>query len=252
MSEIWIFVLVGFIAQIIDGCLGMAYGVLSTTFLTASGIPVASASASVHFAEIFTTFTSGVSHLKFRNFDKTLLFKLIIPGCIGGIIGAYALSSFNADFIKPFVNTYLLVLGIYIIFKGLQKIKIKRVTKHILPLGFIGGLMDAIGGGGWGPIVTTTLVTRGNHPRKTVGSVNTAEFFVTLVQSATFFFCLGSYSKYFNIILGLLIGGVIAAPIAAFACKKINVKLMTILIGIIIVLTNIFALLKYFKIITIS
>lgn len=245
MEDIWIYIAVGFFAQMIDGCLGMAYGVLSTTFLTATGVPIANASSSVHFAEIFTTFSSGVSHLRFKNVDKNLLYKLLIPGCIGGIIGAYALSSINSDAIKPFVNTYLLILGLYILYKGAKK-QLNPILNKVIPIGFLGGLLDAIGGGGWGPIVTTNLVVSGNSPRHTVGTVNTAEFFVTLVQSATFFFCLGNYFAYSKLIIGLLIGGVIAAPIAAFACKKINEKIMTILIGIIIVATNIYALLKYF------
>ena len=247
--SIWIFIAVGFAAQMVDGCLGMAYGVLSTTFLTAIGLPPASASASIHFAEMFTTFTSAASHLKFRNVDKELMKKLVIPGVLGGIFGAYALSELDASCIKPFVNTYLLLLGIYIIFKGLKKIRLKKVTNKIKPLGFIGGMFDAIGGGGWGPIVTTTLVARGNSPRKTVGTVNTAEFFVTLAQSATFFFCLGSYGQYVKIIAGLLIGGVIAAPLAAIVCRKTNVKAMTILVGTLIILTNVYALLRFFKVI---
>ena len=246
---LWLFVIVGFAAQMVDGCLGMAYGVLSSTFLTALGVPPASASASIHFAEMFTTFTSGASHLKFRNVDKKLLNKLVIPGMLGGIIGAYALSSFNASKIKPFVNTYLLLLGIYILVKAFKKIKLKRVTQKVRPLGFIGGMFDAIGGGGWGPIVTTTLVTRGNSPRKTVGTVNTAEFFVTVAQSATFFFCMmDDYKQYSKIILGLLLGGVIGAPIAAYVCRKINLKILMALIGVLIILTNIYALLRTFKV----
>ena len=245
----WAFLLVGFAAQMVDGCLGMAYGVLSTTFLTAIGLPPATASASIHFAEMFTTFTSAASHLKFRNVDKSLMKKLLIPGILGGVVGAYALSELDASSVKPFVNTYLLILGIYIVCKGLQKIRIRKVTDKIKPLGFIGGLFDAIGGGGWGPIVTTTLVARGNSPRKTIGTVNTAEFFVTLAQSATFFFCLGSYGQYMKIIAGLLIGGVIAAPLAALVCRKTNVKAMTILVGALIIATNVYALMRFFKVV---
>ena len=248
ITSIWVFITVGFLAQMVDGCLGMAYGVLSTTFLTAIGLPPVTASASIHFAEMFTTFTSAASHLKFRNVDKELMKKLVIPGVLGGIIGAYILAELDASHIKPFVNAYLLILGIYIIIKGLQKIRIKKVTDKIRPLGFIGGMFDAIGGGGWGPIVTTTLVARGNSPRKTVGTVNTAEFFITLAQSATFFLCIGSYGQYVNIIAGLLIGGVIAAPLAALVCRKTNVKALTILVGALIVVTNLHTLLRFFKV----
>lgn len=242
-----VFLCIGFAAQMVDGCLGMAYGVLSTTFLVAVGLPPAAASASIHFAEMFTTATSAASHLKFGNVDKKLLKSLVIPGVLGGICGACALSELDASKIRPFVNVYLLILGVYIIFKGLQKIKIKRVVQRVKPLGFIGGMFDAIGGGGWGPIVTTTLVAVGNSPRKTVGTVNTAEFFVTLAQSATFFLCLGSCAQYAKIIAGLLVGGVIAAPLSAIVCRKINSKAMTILVGALVVLTNVYALLRCFS-----
>lgn len=247
MSESFLlFIFVGFLAQMVDGCLGMAYGVISATILTTLGLSPSVASASVHFSELFTTFASAISHIKLKNINRILVKKLVIPGVIGGIIGAYILVEFDSKYIKPFISIYLLIMGIKIIIKGINKNQVRKIQDKIIPLGFFGGFFDAIGGGGWGPIVTSTLVARGNHPRNTIGTVNTAEFFVTLAQSATFFLCLGSYVEYIKIIAGLLIGGIIAAPFAAFICKKINISVLTILVGIIIIITNLYSILRHF------
>ncbi|MFB0518000.1 MAG: sulfite exporter TauE/SafE family protein, partial [Acidobacteriota bacterium] len=156
--NIVVFIIVGFIAQIIDGALGMAYGVSSNSFLLSIGIPPAAASASVHTAEVFTTFVSGVSHWKFGNVDKKLFKKLLIPGIIGGVLGAYVLTSIPGKTIKPFIGAYLLIMGLMILLKAFKKIKEKRVETKIIPLATAGGFFDAIGGGGWGPIVTSTLM----------------------------------------------------------------------------------------------
>ncbi|OGI01394.1 MAG: hypothetical protein A2Y25_02755 [Candidatus Melainabacteria bacterium GWF2_37_15] len=230
------FIIVGFVAQLLDGCLGMAYGVISTTFLTGIGIPAAAASASVHTSEIFTTAVSGFSHFKFENIDKELVKKLLIPGVIGGIIGAYILTAVPGDKIKPFVTVYLLIMGIVIVAKAFKNQVPKEVKTKIVPLGFIGGFFDAIGGGGWGPIVTSTLVARGNCPRYTIGSVNFSEFFVTVAQSVTFFLTIGL--THWKIILGLLLGGVVAAPFAAFSCKKLPHKPLMVLVGLLIIILN--------------
>ena len=238
------FFVVGFIAQLIDGCLGMAYGVISTTFLTGIGIPAAAASASVHTAEIFTTGVSGFSHFKFENIDKELVKKLLIPGVLGGIIGAYILTSIPGDKIKPFVAVYLLIMGIVIVIKARKNHEIKDVKTKISRLGFIGGFFDAIGGGGWGPIVTSTLVARGNCPRYTIGSVNFSEFFVTVAQSVTFFLTIGLV--HWKIIVGLLLGGVIAAPFAAFSCKKLPHKPLMVLVGLLIIILNLRTLILSF------
>jgi len=237
-DKIWIFIIVGFIAQIIDGALGMAYGVSSNTFLLSIGIPPATASASVHMAEIFTTAVSGFSHWRLKNIDRSLILKLLIPGVLGGITGAYLLSNLPGDMLKPYISAYLAIMGIVIIRKALLKNQEeKKVTTFIIPLGLIGGFFDAIGGGGWGPIVTSTLVARGNNPRYTIGSVNAAEFFVTFAESVTFILTLGL--THWKIILGLLIGGVIAAPLAAILCKKLPVKALMLGVGILILILSI-------------
>jgi uncharacterized membrane protein YfcA len=231
------FMLVGFLAQLIDGALGMAYGVSSTTFLLSLGIPPAAASASVHMSEIFTTGVSGLAHWRLRNIDTGLVKKLLIPGVAGGIIGAYILVNIDGNIIKPIISAYLLIMGIVILVKAFSPKPKPTEIKHISWLGLVGGFFDAIGGGGWGPIVTTTLVARGNHPRATIGSVNFTEFFVTLAQSVTFILSL-SFLGYWQIILGLLLGGVIAAPMAALATKRIPLKYLMVMVGIVIILLS--------------
>jgi len=217
----------------IDGALGMAYGVSLTTFLLSTGIPPATASASVHTAEIFTTGASGISHLKLGNVNKELFTKLLVPGMIGGIVGAYILTSIPVKIIKPFVALYLLLMGVIILRKTFKKIEETTTPRaKLFPLGLIGGFFDALGGGGWGPIVTSTLVARGHNPRFTIGTVNLAEFFVTLTEVATFLMIMGLAQL--QIILGLIIGGVIAAPLAAYVCKKIPSKKLMIIVGILI------------------
>lgn len=233
-ENIIIFAMVGFFAQMIDGALGMAYGVSSTTFLLSIGIPPVGASASVHTAEIFTSGISGLSHLKFGNVDKKLFKKLLIPGVIGGILGAYILVSIPGKIIKPFVAVYLLIMGLMILWKAFKKIQEEKVRTKLFPLGIVGGFFDAIGGGGWGPIVTSTLIARGNNPRFSIGSVNLAEFFVTVAEVATFFTMIGLL-RYWQIIVGLIIGGVIAAPLAAYVCKRLPARVLMIIIGILIV-----------------
>ena len=210
---IWAFILVGFVAQMIDGALGMAYGVSSTTVLVSLGVPQKFASAAVHASEVVTTGISGLSHWRAGNIHFDLAKNLLIPGVLGGVVGAYLLSNFEGDIIKPFVAVYLIIMGLIIIFRAFRSLAPREVRSWLLPLALGGGFMDAVGGGGWGPIVTSTLVARGNIPRFTVGSVNATEFFVTLAQSITFVIALGSgeFIKYGTVILGLLIGGAIAA-----------------------------------------
>ena len=228
-QTIIVFIIVGFIAQMVDGSLGMAYGVSSNTFLLSIGIPPATASASVHTAEIFTTMASGLSHFRLGNVDRKLFEKLLVPGIIGGIIGAYILTSVPGKVIKPFIAIYLFIIGIVILRKAFKKIEVNEVETRIVPLGLTGGFFDAMGGGGWGPIVTSTLIARGNHPRFTIGSVNTAEFFVTVSESIVFILTIGL--AHWRIIVGLMAGGVIAAPIAAYTCKKLPTRLLMIIIG---------------------
>ena len=235
--SILLYVLVGFIAQIIDGALGMAYGVSSNTFLLSIGLPPAAASASVHMAEVFTTGISGISHWKLGNIDWKLVKRLLVPGVIGGVSGAYLLTSIDGDVIKPFISAYLLIMGVIILVKAFNykpKPQNGVHTARVSALGLVGGFFDAIGGGGWGPIVTTTLVARGKNARMTIGSVNFSEFFVTLAESITFVLTL-SFLGYWQVILGLLLGGVIAAPLAAVLTKKMPAKVLMFIVGLLIV-----------------
>lgn len=237
-STFFLFILAGFVAQIIDGALGMAYGVSCTSLLLSLGVPVKFASASVHTAEIFTTGVSGLSHIHFKNIDKKLFFKIVVTGAIGAMAGAYLLSDiFNGDVLKPYISAYLLILGLYILSKAFKKKQEQKPkTKYASVLAFFGGLFDAIGGGGWGPIVTSNLLSRGHSPRHTIGTVNTAEFFVTYFATVIFVFVLGI--QHLDIVLALVIGGAIAAPFGAYLASKINQRLLLILVGILIVLTS--------------
>ena len=239
--NILVFVLVGFIAQMIDGALGMAYGVSSNTFLLSLGIPPAAASASVHMAEVVTTGISGFSHWKLGNVDWKLVRRLLIPGVIGGVAGAYVLTSIDGNILKPYIAAYLLIMGGVIIYKAFtMKLRHKPDEYHgprISLLGLFGGFCDAIGGGGWGPVVTSTLVAHGKHPRRTIGSVNFTEFFVTFSESILFVIAL-SFGEYWQIILGLLIGGAIAAPIAAKLSQKLPIKTLMIVVGMLIIVLS--------------
>lgn len=168
-EDIIVFIIFGFIAQIIDGALGMGYGVSSTFLLLSLGIPPSVASACVHTSEIFTTAVSGVCHFKFGNVDRKIFLRVLIPGVIGGVLGAYILCQLPGEKIKPFVAVYLLMMGLLILIKVFKKVERKENKVRLVPLGFAGGFFDAIGGGGWGPIVTATLVAKGNNPRFAIG-----------------------------------------------------------------------------------
>ncbi|GAB3533729.1 sulfite exporter TauE/SafE family protein [Pontibacter brevis] len=237
-SEIFLYMLAGFVAQMIDGALGMAYGVSSTTFLMAMGVPAAAASASVHTSEIFTSGVSGLMHLKFGNVNRKLFQTLLLPGVIGAVLGAYILSSLEQyDYIiKPIVSAYTLVLGIIIIRKAYELRKAGVDVKNVAPLAVFGGFMDSVGGGGWGPIVSSTLMARGNSPRFTIGSVNLAEFFVALASSLTFFTMIGLV--HWQVIVGLILGGVFAAPVAASLTRRLPVKTIMLTVGIVVVLIS--------------
>jgi uncharacterized protein len=241
MDAMWddflIFVAIGFAAQMIDGAIGMAYGITSTTVLLSLGVPPATASACVHAAETFTTGASGFSHWRLKNIDKDLVYRLVFPGMIGGAIGAYVLTSLPGDAMRPWVSAYLLVLGIVILCKALKQAPKANVSpRGIAPLGFFGGLLDAIGGGGWGPIVTSTLIGNGMTARYAIGSVNLAEFFVTLTISLTFFATIGI--TLWPIIAGLVLGGVIAAPFAAYATKYVPDRALMIIVGCVVMILS--------------
>ena len=223
-----LFLAVGFIAQLIDGAVGMAYGVISTSVLLAFGVPPAQASATIHAAECFTTGASGASHMLHKNVDWQLFFRLAPAGVVGGVIGAYLLTGFDPTFIKAVVIAYLGVLGVYMLTRALREPKDEPPhLKHVVPLGVVGGFLDASGGGGWGPIVTSTLLGRGHTPRYVIGSVNSAEFVVTVAISLTFLITLltGRFELEGGIIAGgaalagLIVGGLFAAPLAGYITK---------------------------------
>ncbi|MDX9863608.1 MAG: sulfite exporter TauE/SafE family protein [Anaerolineaceae bacterium] len=245
-TNILLFIVVGFIAQIIDGSLGMAYGVSSNALLLTLGIPPAAASASVHTSEVFTTLVSGISHFKLGNVDMNLVKKLAVPGVLGGVLGAYVISNINNTLLKPIVSIYLLIMGINILVRAFQNTRERDTdsfkTLPMILLGLVGGFLDAAGGGGWGPIVTTTLISQGSTPRKSIGSVNLTEFFVTFAEALAFIFTIGFV--HWQIIVGLLTGGVIAAPLGAYFTKRIPIKPMLILVGSLIILLNLRTLLQ--------
>jgi len=231
------FVLIGFAAQLIDGALGMAYGVISSTLLVGMGVPPAAASAGVHTVETFTTAVSAISHVAHRNVNWRLFLRIVIPGVIGGVLGAYALSNINAETARPVVLGYLASIGLYLLWRGATHRHVEKEPRIVEPLGLVGGFLDAAGGGGWGPIVTSNLMVQGAAPRHTIGTVNTAEFFLTLTISATFIATLG-WDTFTYATVGLLIGGVLAAPIGALLAKRIQADKLLVLVGTVLTLTS--------------
>lgn len=234
-SLLW-FTLAGFFAEMVDGTLGMGYGVSATTLLMSMGLPPAVASASVHTAEVFTTGMSAASHYRFGNVVWPIVKRLLIPGAIGAVIGAYILTSLPGDTIKPFVAAYLVIMGLVIIIKGIRRQVDREAHHHLEALGFAGGFFDAIGGGGWGPIVTGTLLARGNRPRTSIGSVNFSEFFITVASAVTFLLTIGITN--WIPVAGLALGGAVAAPISAIVCKRVPPRPMMIAVGILVILLS--------------
>jgi siroheme synthase-like protein len=242
-SSILIYILGGAIAQLIDGALGMAYGVSVTTFLLGLGIPSitpAVASASMHAAEIFTTGTSSMVYMKLKTINQKLFRTLLIPGAIGAIIGAITISLFskeNVAIVKPFVSLYTLTLGILIIRKALNMhLKTRKKIKKIKPVAFFGGLLDSIGGGGWGPIVTTTLIAGGRNFRYAIGSSHAAKFFVAVISTITFISVIGL--SHWQIIFGLIIGSMAIAPFSIYLSTKISNKWGLILVGLVVIIVS--------------
>lgn len=231
------FILIGFAAQLVDGALGMAYGQISSTLLVSMGVPPAAASAGVHTAETFTTAVSGISHVAHRNVDWRLFFRIVIPGVIGGVLGAYVLTQLDAATAKPFVLAYLTMLGLYLFYRGIMHRHTEKRPRVIAPLGLAGGFLDAAGGGGWGAIVTSNLLVQGSNPRKTIGTVNTAEFFLTVTISGTFILTLG-WEVFTMATVGLLIGGVIAAPFGALIAKRVNPDRLLTFVGVVVTVTS--------------
>ncbi|WP_298736347.1 sulfite exporter TauE/SafE family protein [uncultured Chitinophaga sp.] len=236
-SQLLFYIGVGLAAQVVDGALGMAYGATSSSLLLGLGIPPSITSASVHVAEVFTTGASGIAHFKLGNVNKKLFLYLLIPGMSGAIIGAYLLSDkIDGDVIKPFMSAYLMILGIIILKKALQNNRRKSKVKRLGPLAFFGGFMDAIGGGGWGPIVTSTLLSKGRAVHYTIGSVNAAEFFISASSAVTFLIFTGISS--WQVIVGLVIGGVIASPFAAILVRRVKRKPMMIMVAVLVILLS--------------
>lgn len=232
------FLLVGLLAQAIDGSLGMAYGLTSNSMLLAIGIPPSLASAWVHFAQVFTSLASGLSHLKVGNINWPLAKRLIIPGVIGSVLGAYFLSSVDGNMIKPFIAVYLFVMGLVVIRKAfkMKSLTVNKSSKSLPALAATGGFADAIGGGGWGPIVNSTLLGKGHSPRYAIGTGNFVEIFVSLASASTFLFILKELSL--APVLGLIIGGVISSPFAALLCKNANPKVLMGVVGCLILLLS--------------
>jgi hypothetical protein len=233
------FMAIGFAAQLIDGALGMAFGVISSTLLLSMGVPPAAASAGVHTVETFTTGVSGVSHILHRNIDWRLFLRLVVPGVIGGVAGAYLLTQIDAAAAKPLVLAYLSCIGIYLIWRGIHHPPTHKAPRVVEPLGLVGGFLDAAGGGGWGPVVTGNLLLQGSEPRRTIGTVSASEFILTLTISATFIAALG-WEVFTTATVGLLIGGVVAAPLGAVVAKNVPMKGMLILVGILLTLTSVY------------
>jgi uncharacterized protein len=243
-----IYIVVGILAQLVDGTLGMGYGATSTSFLLTVGVPPAVSSTAIHVAEMFTTGASAISHHKFGNINKKLTRYLIIPGVIGSIIGAYLLSDIiDGKAIKPYIAVYMIVLATIIIIKGLRKNIQREKAKKLGALALFGGFMDAVGGGGWGPIVTSTLIGKGRDPKYTIGSVNAAEFAVSFASGVTFLLFTGITG--WQVISGLIIGGVIAAPFSGFLISRIPRRPMTILVGILLIAISLRTLLLHFHLI---
>ena len=239
-DSFFLFAAVGFLAQLVDGALGMAYGVISSSVLLALGVPPATASASVHAAEIFTTAASAGSHAWHKNVEWRLLLPLAVAGVIGGVLGAYVLTGLEAAVIKPFIVGYLALVGAWILWRAGHDIPTRHLPAWVTgPLGLIGGFLDAVGGGGWGPTVSSTMVGAGQEPRKAIGTVNTAEFFLTVAISATFVWALitghweeaGALQNHAAAVGGLVVGGLIAAPFAGLIVKMAPRKALTYAVG---------------------
>jgi uncharacterized membrane protein YfcA len=240
METFLLFFVVGVLAQSVDGALGMAYGVISSSVLLAFGVPPAMASASVHGAEVFTTAASAGSHIAHRNVDWRLLLPLAAAGIIGGCLGAYVLTGIEGNVIKPFVVAYLGLMGLYILWRAGHDILLRHIPSWVTwPLGLVGGFLDAVGGGGWGPTVSSTLVGAGQEPRRAIGTANTAEFFLTVAISATFVWALmtGHWADAAAVenqafaVGGLVVGGLVAAPFAGLITKRVPRKAMTYAVG---------------------
>ena len=246
LDGFWLFLIVGVAAQAVDGALGMAYGVISTSVLLAFGVPPAAASASVHAAEVFTTGASALSHAAHRNIAWRVFLPLAVGGVVGGVAGAWLLTGVDGEAIRPFIVAYLAALGVYILYRGWRNSPPRHHLPGALtgPLGLIGGFGDAAGGGGWGPTVTSTVMGAGLEPRCAVGTSVAAEFFVTSAISAAFLWALltgrweeaGGMRQYLTAVAGLVAGGLIAAPFAGWIAKRVPPRGLTWAVGVLVLI----------------
>ena len=239
-TEILFYIVLGFVAQLVDGALGMAYGLIASSVLLASGTPPALASASIHAAEIVTTGLAGASHVWNRNIDWKLFKRLAPAGVVGGVIGAYVLIGLPEALVKALVTIYLIGMTILVARRIWTESKVRRKSTAqreravpTIPLGAAGGFCDAIGGGGWGPIVTSTLIARGDQPRQSIGSVSLAEFFLTLSISVAFVTAL-DLSQYGLVVLGLIVGGALAAPLAGILSRVLPARTLMIMVALVV------------------
>lgn len=255
MERLIVFALVGLAAQVVDGSLGMAYGVTSSTLLLAAGIAPAAASASVHLAEIGTTAVSGFSHWRFGNVDWGVVARIAAPGAVGAFLGANVLTSLSTEAATPWMALVLLALGVYIVtrfvFRRPPRVVpgVRPRTALLAPLGLFAGFVDATGGGGWGPVATPTLLSSGKlDPRRVIGSVSAAEFAVTVAASIGFITALGAQGVEPSIVLALLAGGVVAAPFAAYLVRRLSLPILGALVGGVILVTNTRTLVRAFDV----
>jgi uncharacterized protein len=233
----WSAVAIGLLAQAVDGALGMGYGVTASSFLLGTGASPAVASASTHIAKLFTTGVSGIAHAKYGNVDRRLFMRLLLPGMAGGVLGVLLVTQVDERLLKPFVAVYLLLIGFYILAKAYRRVRPRLgEPRHAAKLGLFGGFVDAVGGGGWGPVVTSTLVGSGNDPRTTIGSVNFAEFFMTLATATSF--TLLAVDGTWPVVAGLVVGGLFAAPFAALLCRGLSTRALLVSVGLLITLLS--------------
>lgn len=244
LEEVVLFAAIGFAAQLVDGALGMAYGLVATAVLVSTGTPPAIASASVHAAEVFTSGASATAHWRLGNVDGRLVRRLAIPGALGGVAGALLASILPLHIIRPAVAVWLLLMGGLILLRVVLPPSSKPPVRHVAPLGAVGGFLDAAGGGGWGPVVVSTLIGRGNIPRMAIGSANAAEFFVTLAITLAFATSIGL--GLWPAVLGLVLGGVIVAPFAALVARSVPVKPLMVIVGVLLVGLSIRSLIQAF------
>lgn len=250
LADLVPFILIGMAAQMVDGALGMAFGVITQTLLvSAMGVPPATASASVHLVELFTTGASGASHIWHRNVDWGLFRRLVPFGVLGGVTGAYLLSSIDASAARPFVMLYLAAIGVYLLWRAIRLSRPRfEDPRYTRPLATAGGFLDAAGGGGWGPVVTSNLLIQGGDPRKVIGTVNSAEFLLTLSISIAFIATLG-LAAFTLVTVGLIIGGVVAAPFGAVLASRVKPRVLLLAVAMVLIATSSYSIYKAWPII---